>query len=1046
MATQQVPTSYKDPFWSDLAANTERKLGLPDGLLVSVLTRGERSNADQVSEAGARTPFQIIPATRKAVLDKYGIDAYLNPQTAAEAAGLLLKESLDRNQGNIVLAAAEYHGGTDPKNWGPRTKAYMQRVSQGVRELTPQAAPAGRPAATIAEGGTISTFQRALGASPMAAVPQDAIARVFEAYNSGQMTPAEAAEFEADVKAGNIMLPRGAALRGQQPQGARPTIPELPAPVLEAYRTGRMTRDEMMELERDVANGMARVPTGFQLQKTEPMGVMGAVREAITGTERTTPTTQALPDWASMPELNTFSMASFKSALGTMMTSPQETVQVIQANFPGVKVSQDEKGNFVLQSSIDGQFYAIKPGFQVSDIPRAAGAIAAFTPAGRATTIPGAVVAGGATQAGIEATQAATGGRFDTGEVALAGALGGAGQAVTRVPQMVRAVRGGEVPPAAPAAAPVAPAAPAAGRIEPTFKPVPAPPVMPAGAQPSGAVTFPVPPTPGAAPAGAPMGTAMAPASPAAPAAAAAAPMTTTELAQTARTATGGGMGAGRATEVLATQAAPDPKVLEAARRLKIEQYLQPDHLTSNQAYRELAQAVKSIPGSQARAAELTGLEAVGKQADDLITQIGGMTDLSRMNQAVRTNLSQTVANLERRANTAYDDLRQNIPAQTRGPADNVLAFVEQRALDLDGPKNLSPLEKAVRSKLSPKEIKDADGNVIGMRQPTYALIDDVRRDIGAAARQQGAFKDADTGLAKRLYALIDDDQFALAEAAGRGEQYRLAKSLVAMRKGFEDDMVSLFGRELDQSLVTKLSTATTALSKGDADKLIKVLQAIPEDMRQMVAASALNTAFGKATQNGALNFNTYANWYEGLLQNKQAYAALMNNLPQPARKALSDLYRVSNNVRKATRERITTGRIQAVQQELQGADTLLSNIFNVAKRAAVGIPAEAATTAVGLPGAGIASGLTAALTKGVKPEVLKAADELIASPEFQRLAVEGATKTTPSQSTIRSVALSAAFRRFADAAKMPRELSWRERWLVQSMQAAGQFDQENQR
>ena len=133
MATQQVPTSYKDPFWSDLAANTEQKLGLPSGLLVSVLTRGERSNADQVSEAGARTPFQIIPATRKAVLDKYGIDAYLNPQTAAEAAGLLLKESLDRNQGNIVLAAAEYHGGTDPKNWGPRTKAYMQRVSQGVR-------------------------------------------------------------------------------------------------------------------------------------------------------------------------------------------------------------------------------------------------------------------------------------------------------------------------------------------------------------------------------------------------------------------------------------------------------------------------------------------------------------------------------------------------------------------------------------------------------------------------------------------------------------------------------------------------------------------------------------------------------------------------------------------------------------------------------------------------------------------------------------------------------------------------------------------------
>jgi hypothetical protein len=178
------------------------------------------------------------------------------------------------------------------------------------------------------------------------------------------------------------------------------------------------------------------------------------------------------------------------------------------------------------------------------------------------------------------------------------------------------------------------------------------------------------------------------------------------------------------------------------------------------------------------------------------------------------------------------------------------------------------------------------------------------------------------------------------------------------------------------------------ALSKGDADKIANILKAIPKDMRQTVTASALNTAFGKATQNGTLNFNTYAKWYEGLLENKQAYAALMTNLPQSARKQLSDLYRVSSNVSKATRERITTGRIQAVQQELQGADTLLANIYGIAKRAAIGLPIEAATTSIGLPGAGIASGLTAALARG-KPNTLKAADDLISSPEFQRLAVE---------------------------------------------------------
>jgi len=971
MATTQTPNSYKDPFWSDLASNVEQKLQLPSGLLKSVLLQGERSNADQVSEAGAKTPFQIIPATRKAVLDKYGVDAYLSPQNSAEAAGLLLKESLQRNKGDIKLAAAEYHGGTDPKNWGPRTKSYIERVSTGVTQAQPRQ----------------STFQRTMQAQ--GAMPEGSIQNIYNAYASGQMPPEDAAEFEADVQAGKIMLPRGATMRN----APQTNVTELPAAVVEAYNSGRMSRQDMIELETDVANQMIKAPANLQLKQTEPLGIIGGIREAITGTERTTPTTETLPDYAGMPELNTFSMASFKSALGTMMTNPQETVQVIQANFPGVKVNQDEKGNFILQSSIDGQSYAIKPGFQVSDIPRAAGAVAAFTPAGRAATLPSMAAGAGATQAAIEASQAATGGQFDVDEVGTAAALAPIVPGVVRGVQAVRAARA---------------------------------------------------PTPAAVPppaAGAPVGTAMAPEVQAARVTVEAAPpMTPQELATTARTAAEGGFGSTRATSLLAGQAAPDPKVIEAAQRLGIDEYLQPDHLTANQAYRELAQAVKSIPGSQTRAAEIQGLNQVGQRADNLIAEIGGTTDLSRLNQAVRTELDQTVTNLTKQADKAYKDLRTQVPAQTRGPANNVLGFIDTRINDLDGVDNISGIEKMVRSKLTAKV--DKDGVIT---PPTYALIDDVRRDVGAAARQRGPFADADVGLAKQLYRLIDEDQGALAGTVGQAENYTLAKGLVNLRKGFEDDMTSLFGRQLDQSLVSKLESATMALSKGDADKIANILKAIPKDMRQTVTASALNTAFGKATQNGTLNFNTYAKWYEGLLENKQAYAALMTNLPQSARKQLSDLYRVSSNVSKATRERITTGRIQAVQQEIQGADTLLANIYGIAKRAAIGLPIEAATTSVGLPGAGIASGLTAALTRG-KPNTLKAADDLISSPEFQRLAVETVkTNNQPSKAAIRAVLISKSFKKFADEVKLPREMSARERFIVQSLQAERQFDEENQ-
>lgn len=254
-----TPVSYKDPYWSDLAASTEAKLGLPQGLLVSVLTNGERSNADQVSEAGARTPFQIIPATRKAAIDKYGVDPYLNPENAAEVAGRLLKDSLDRNKGDQALAVAEYHGGTDRANWGPRTRSYVTRVLGGQ-------AVAADPAAA---GG--STFQRALAAQQPAA-NSNAISAVYQAYKAGKMSPEEAGQFEADVKSGLVMLPRGAALNGQETKSpmAKPEPMMLPKEVTDAYVNGKMSEQERNDLEADMRAGIVKLPPGSSMAQFIP--------------------------------------------------------------------------------------------------------------------------------------------------------------------------------------------------------------------------------------------------------------------------------------------------------------------------------------------------------------------------------------------------------------------------------------------------------------------------------------------------------------------------------------------------------------------------------------------------------------------------------------------------------------------------------------------------------------------------------------------------------------------------------------------------------
>lgn len=743
-----------------------------------------------------------------------------------------------------------------------------------------------------------------------------------------------------------------------------------------------------------------------QPRPAEPQapGFVDRVQEAITGAKRSTPATDTADDWASMPELNSFSIAGLKTGLGTLMSNPSETVKIIQQNFPGVKVNQDEKGNYFLQSSIDGKEYAIKPGFQVSDIPRAGGALAAFTPAGRATTIVGGAVAAAGTQAAIEASQAATGGEFNPADVALAGATGGA------IPAVIGAVRAAAQP---------------AREILQRARGMPNP----------------------AAPASESAATAAA----AAPMEAAG-PMASTDLAQTAKKAADGGLGSTRATQVLAGQASPDEKAVDAAKRLGIDEYLQPDHVTSNQAYRELAQAVKSIPGSEARAAEMTGLAQVAKRADDLIEEIGGTHDLSALDANVKGTMESTHGALKAKAGALYDEVRAGVPAKSEATANSVLSMIRARADELGGEKNLSPMEKMILAKLSPKssavkqEVPGLPGGAAATtrtvqvaKQPNYALLDDVRRDLTAAKYgRQGPFKDSDDRLITMLEGALRKDQQAAAERFGMSETWNLAQATAGAYKSLQDDLSALFGKNLDKTLLHSLSGSVKSLPQGDVSRFIRLVRTVPENMRQEVVASGLSTAFGKSAQRGTLNFSSYANWYEGLLRNKQAHAALMSNLPPPARKQLSDLYRVSRAISSATKERITTGRINAVTDELKGADGLVARLYDAARRS--GAAAVAGTVAAPIVGPGAAAAIASALTKGAKPNSIKAVDNLISSPEFISMAKQAGT-SAERPARLRLVH-SRPFSQFVRAVGSPQELTNRERWVTQAMQANNQQGQ----
>ena len=128
-ASSRPGDSYRDDaYYRPIEAQWERKYGLPDGLLASIRKEGERTNRDQVSSAGARSVYQIIPSTRNLFQNKYGVNAYAGDREAAQVAALHLKESFDRNNGNIENTVREYHGGTNRKAWGTVNDNYVSRV------------------------------------------------------------------------------------------------------------------------------------------------------------------------------------------------------------------------------------------------------------------------------------------------------------------------------------------------------------------------------------------------------------------------------------------------------------------------------------------------------------------------------------------------------------------------------------------------------------------------------------------------------------------------------------------------------------------------------------------------------------------------------------------------------------------------------------------------------------------------------------------------------------------------------------------------------
>lgn len=981
--------SYKDPIYDELDAGVESRLGLPTGLLTAIRTKGERSNADQVSSASAKTVYQVIPATREAIIEKYKIDPWLSPENAALGAGYLLKEGLERNRGNAAEAVGEYIGGIDRKNWGPVTKAYINRVMVGQK----QAAPA-EAAATPAQGRSL----RGELAKQAPAVPS--IAKIYEAYQAGKMSPEQEKEFEADVQSGSILLPRKAQLK------AAPVSDVVPDAVLEAYTAGKMSPEQIAEFEGDIKSGAIKLPAGMSMGAPEKPGMMARIRDVVTGELRATGETKNLPEWTGMPELNQLSAASAKTGLGTMFAPSAEIPQIIKAQFPGVQVRQDEKGNSIIKSSVDGKEYAIPPGVTMGDIPRLLGGIAAFGPAGGATSLGGLAAGSAATQAAIEATQAATGGEFNPSEVAVAGAAAPIGALVARgMGASLRGVqqtlsKGGagtrEVPPIG--AAPVAPVRPAA------------------------------PPVAAAVPESMP---------PVAPVAAPAAELSQEQLASVAKKAATSPIGKAAATEQLAAQARPSQPVVEAAQRLKME--LDPDFVTDNEQFRRLVGLTRSQAGSDAEARGIAVVSKAAEKADEALESLGASRDVAAVSDKIKSSLSATRDALEKSSDALYREIDDAIPKSYPVEMPALKARLDKVVEEMGGIEGLSAPEKNLAKMFD---------------QPvTYGRLARERGLIGKAlAGKESPYGSMEEGSLKQLYKAMAEDQLdAVTSIGGEAmrDKYRLASQTVAKMKALEKRIIQTFGKDNSGSLVPALRNSIGAATRGDDKGLNKLIQTIPEPLRKEALSSALLTYASSTTKGGQFGFPQYAKMYQGMRNNSPVYAAVVKTLGEGSDQLLTDLYQVSQSIAKAQAAVLQTGKAnQGFLNTLKGPETLIGKVMEGAKAAAVrGAATEAATSmAFGPTGAGFMAGAIQTAASGRK-DAMKAVGDLLTSPEFKDVVKQAATRGFASDKSVSRLARAREMKRYSAfmSDTFKKDVTEREKWVNAAIQSGRGKDKEKQ-
>jgi hypothetical protein len=561
-------------------------------------------------------------------------------------------------------------------------------------------------------------------------------------------------------------------------------------------------------------------------------------------------------------------------------------------------------------------------------------------------------------------------------------------------------------------------ARPRTAPVTPPPMPPPAPPAAPGTAPP---VPPPVPPPAPPAPSPVP------PVAPVTEASGAA------EIIDLARRAGGTGPGSAAAREQLAEAAKVNLDAKAAADRLGID--LPFDVFSESPQVRSAVGLTRSEVGSTAEAAWQQASRAALQRSDEVMRNYDAMFVEGRpspggVSQKVLDNLTEQQKKLETDAQALYKTVEDQIPKTVPVTASNLSAEIAAIRQELgDSVKNNAVLKK----------LEDLSNG-----QMTYGGLSYEKSQLGAAKRA-GQVNEYSTsiglGLIKRLESAAAKDQLANVRSLGGNtlaQQLESANTMFRQQKLLEDRIVEAFGTAVNGSIAEKMTQAiTNAANAGGTKAFNQLLDAVPAELRRETLATALShVTRGKAVGAGvgpevAFSPAEFTKVYRGLRANPPVYAKMVKVMGPEWDSAMRDLYSVSRKIADAQGRVLVTGKANQILS--QGAvDGLIGKIMSS------GITQRIATeVASKIPGGGLFAKDLIEYMQNTKGAAVKRASKVFASPEFEQLAIEAATRGgAPTEAALRRAAMSKAFTDFAKGAAIPTDLNGRISWLRTAIQA----------